>query len=307
MHYTVYETTNLITGQQYYGRHEMEDPDVDDGYMGSGTRITHALEKWGKECFDKTILHVFDNPEDALAKEKELILPVLNYERNYNLRAGEEEYSVISDETKRRISEAKKNPSPETRRRISEANKGRKFSPETRRRISEAKKNPSPVTRRRLSEARKNRPPPSPETRRRMSEAHKNPSAETRRKISEAGKNRPPPSAETRRKLSEAHKGKKLSAETRRKLSEAKKGKKLPPRSAETCRKLSEASRARHATAASARGGCSGVNWCRRREKWLARITTNGKQTRLGSFEDWFEAVCARKSAEVRLARGGTI
>ena len=38
----------------------------------------------------------------------------------------------------------------------------------------------------------------------------------------------------------------------------------------------------------------------RQQRKWQATIMTNGKQISLGCYEDWFDAVCARKSAEVK-------
>lgn len=44
--------------------------------------------------------------------------------------------------------------------------------------------------------------------------------------------------------------------------------------------------------------GVSGV--CLKRRKWEANIRPDNKYIHLGVFEDWFEAVCARKSAEVK-------
>lgn len=45
--------------------------------------------------------------------------------------------------------------------------------------------------------------------------------------------------------------------------------------------------------------GCSGVHWCNRDKHWIARIS--GKEPkRLGYFKDRFEAICARKSAEIK-------
>jgi len=46
--------------------------------------------------------------------------------------------------------------------------------------------------------------------------------------------------------------------------------------------------------------GVTGVVWNKSAGKWCAGIAVSGKQMHLGSYEDWFEAVCARKSAEVR-------
>jgi hypothetical protein len=71
---------------------------------------------------------------------------------------------IVSEETKRKLSEANKNPSEETKRKISEANKNP--SEETRRKLSEAKKGEKnhnygkPIveeTRKRMSEAKKDK------------------------------------------------------------------------------------------------------------------------------------------------------
>ena len=112
-----------------------------------------------------------------------------------------------SPETRKKMSEALKNPSVETRKKISEAYKGRKRSAETKKKMSEAKKGHtnSAETKKKMSEAQKNRPPISEETRKKMIESRQNISAETKKKISEAGKGRPV-SAETKKKISEARK-----------------------------------------------------------------------------------------------------
>ena len=104
--------------------------------------------------------------------------------------------AVVSDETKRKISETRKGitHSEESRRKMSEAHKGKTHSEESRRKISETRKGKtlSEETKRKLSEVRKGKT---------FSEEHK-------------------------RKLSESQKGKTLSEETKRKLSEVRKGRK---------------------------------------------------------------------------------
>ena len=98
--------------------------------------------------------------------------------------------SVRSDETRKRMSEAKigenhpmygKTRSKESRRKMSEAGKG-KPSPKKGKPLSED-------TRRKMSEAHKGKIC-SEETKRKQSEANKNPSEEIRRKMSEASKGR---------------------------------------------------------------------------------------------------------------------
>jgi len=46
------------------------------------------------------------------------------------------------------------------------------------------------------------------------------------------------------------------------------------------------------------RSGCKGISWYRAYNKWAAEIKRYGRKHFLGYFDDWFEAVCARKSAE---------
>jgi hypothetical protein len=103
--------------------------------------------------------------------------------------------AVVSEETRRKLSEANKGEnnyfygrthSKETRRKLSEWNKGKTASEETKRKMSEAKKG----------------------------ENHPN-----------YGKS---PSEETKTKMSKAQRGKTLSEETKRKMSEARKGENHP-------------------------------------------------------------------------------
>ena len=49
------------------------------------------------------------------------------------------------------------------------------------------------------------------------------------------------------------------------------------------------------------KSGVTGVRWDKQNSRWMSGIVDNGIRIHLISCEDWFEAVCARKSAEVRL------
>lgn len=51
------------------------------------------------------------------------------------------------------------------------------------------------------------------------------------------------------------------------------------------------------------KSGVPGVFWNKSSNKWQVDMERYGKITRLGSYIDWFDAVCARKSAEDRYLR----
>lgn len=55
-----------------------------------------------------------------------------------------------------------------------------------------------------------------------------------------------------------------------------------------------------HALDARNKSGVHGVCWRETHSKWEAVISAGSKRMRLGMHDDFFEAVCARKSAEVR-------
>lgn len=50
----VYKTTNRINGKIYVGQHLSND--INDSYLGSGSLLTKAIEKYGKDNFQKEIL-----------------------------------------------------------------------------------------------------------------------------------------------------------------------------------------------------------------------------------------------------------
>lgn len=102
--YTVYKTTNKLNGKFYIGKHKTSN--LDDGYLGSGKYLKYAIIKYGKENFQKEILHIFDNEDEMNAKEKELV--VLG-ENSYNLcEGGQGGFGYINQNIELRIAKNKK-------------------------------------------------------------------------------------------------------------------------------------------------------------------------------------------------------
>lgn len=87
MNFIIYKTINNTNGKYYIGMHRTSN--INDGYLGSGKAITRAIEKYGKNNFSKEILFVFDNEEDMIRKEIEIVTEdVVKDERSYNMTLG---------------------------------------------------------------------------------------------------------------------------------------------------------------------------------------------------------------------------
>lgn len=75
-----------MNGKYYFGVHKTKDPY--DGYLGSGKLLKRALKKYGEPAFLKNVCFIFDNPDEAFAKEFELIQTYRLDPMCYNLRQG---------------------------------------------------------------------------------------------------------------------------------------------------------------------------------------------------------------------------
>ena len=227
----------MTNGKTYIGQHKYKK--LDDSYMGSGKLIKLAIKKHGVENFKKEILE-FNIPTVELANDWEqmyILFERVKGKAEYNIANGGNGRGTISEETKRKISIAKKG--------IESWIKGKHHSEEAKNKMSIAKKGVpswnkgvpcSDEQKKKQSEIMKGRPgywqgkTRSEETKRKLSETMigKSCSEETKKKISEALMGKPSSwlsgshrSEETKRKLSEAFKGKTRSEETKKKIKQA--------------------------------------------------------------------------------------
>jgi group I intron endonuclease len=83
----IYKTTNLLNGRFYIGMHSTNN--IKDGYIGSGTRLRHAIRKYGLENFQIEILEFCETREKLIEREKQIITEKHIHDVNcYNLKFG---------------------------------------------------------------------------------------------------------------------------------------------------------------------------------------------------------------------------
>lgn len=161
--YSVYIHENKINGKVYVGitcrKPEYRWNKGKGYYKKSQGRIYNAIKKYGWETFDHKILYENLTKEEAEQKEIELIsfYKSNNDKYGYNIANGGNHHGKHSEETKIKISNARKGKKPwnkdkhigigksnpfygkkhteETKEKISNANKGRKMSQEQKEKI----------------------------------------------------------------------------------------------------------------------------------------------------------------------------
>src|ERR1035437_434542 len=106
-YYIIYETINNINGKKYRGMHKTDN--LDDGYIGSGVSLGFAVDKHGKENFTREILEFCESYDELIEKEKIYVDESWVKNRsNYNQKTGGQSAGILSDESKRKISETLK-------------------------------------------------------------------------------------------------------------------------------------------------------------------------------------------------------
>lgn len=89
-----YKITNTLNNHFYYGVHNTDN--LEDGYMGSGTKLHVAYEKYGIENFTKEILKFFDTAEEAFEYEAEVVNEELVKSHEcYNIQGGGRSINTI--------------------------------------------------------------------------------------------------------------------------------------------------------------------------------------------------------------------
>lgn len=123
MYHYVYQTTNVLNGKIYIGKHSAKS--LDDGYKGSGKHLNHARKKHGEENFKVEILKFFDTSEDAFEYEKLLVNEeFIKRKDTYNSQLGGHggwdhiNTKPMSDETRKKLSDRKKGKVPKANARI---------------------------------------------------------------------------------------------------------------------------------------------------------------------------------------------
>lgn len=88
-----YKITNTINGHYYYGVHSTDN--LDDGYMGSGTRLKNAFKKYGIENFKKEIIKQCESRKEAYELESIFVTEALIKDSNcYNIILGGEQFTT---------------------------------------------------------------------------------------------------------------------------------------------------------------------------------------------------------------------
>ena len=169
--YIVYKTTNLVNNKYYIGKHKQPTFEF-DGYLGSGSIIKRAIEKYGKRSFIRETLAVFECEQECYNAEKQILAECWQDENCYNLESGGRGGKTVSKESRKRMSEAAlkrgahgphteetkrkisknhnspgmsgKTQSEETKRKMREKSLGRKHTEESKSIMSAAKKGKAP-------------------------------------------------------------------------------------------------------------------------------------------------------------------
>lgn len=107
----IYKTTNLKNGKFYIGMHSTDD--LNDGYLGSGTKLRRSIRRHGIENFKLEILEFLQDRDSLKEKEKELVNEdLLKDPMCMNLKTGGEGGISSEEHRKKFLFNAKKTQIP---------------------------------------------------------------------------------------------------------------------------------------------------------------------------------------------------
>ena len=148
MSYYIYCITNSINGKTYIGQHKTKD--LNDKYMGSGTLLKKAKQKYGIQNFSKEILAITETQENADILERVFIaLYRADGKAEYNICAGGNIPPTLQDfdlekqiEIKKKLSKSHKEAMnrPEVIEKCKLSHLGKRISDEQKRKLSESGK-----------------------------------------------------------------------------------------------------------------------------------------------------------------------
>jgi len=128
----VYKTTNMINGKFYIGKHETTK--IDDEYLGSGSILKQAIEKYGINNFKREILFFCKNREELnISEAMAAPIDIIKNKSCYNICPGGQGGNTMINFTKEQKDKFRQKMSLINKRRIrtiehakkiSEANKG---------------------------------------------------------------------------------------------------------------------------------------------------------------------------------------
>ncbi len=85
----IYKTTNLLSGKYYIGMHSTNN--IEDGYLGSGTRLRYSIKKHGKENHEREIIEFLNSRSELKKRENEIVnLNEISKKYCMNLKVGGE-------------------------------------------------------------------------------------------------------------------------------------------------------------------------------------------------------------------------
>ena len=89
MKYVIYLTVNMVNHKVYIGVHKTN-PEIFDGYLGSGTALKQAIKKYGKHNFIVEVLCQCQTEEELNKRE-------IEYIEKFNAVCIEDFYNVSFD------------------------------------------------------------------------------------------------------------------------------------------------------------------------------------------------------------------